>query len=75
MSTKLTPEEQMNGFIRPVRTRVKHSCGNVSIVRTVEALDMARDPTSWSSCFCASCEKRLPASQFAWFPDGEAVGS
>jgi hypothetical protein len=76
MSTELTPEEKAAGFIRPMRTRVKHKfCGTTSILRTVDALDMARDPTSWSTCWCMVCGRRLPADQFEWFPGGEAVGS
>jgi hypothetical protein len=76
MSTTLTPEEVANGFIRPMRTRVEHTfCKTASILRTADALDMARDPKSWSSCYCFVCGRRRPASEFTWFPDGEPVGS
>lgn len=76
MSTELTQQERDQGFTRPVRTRVEHSlCKSVSILRTMDALDMARDPTSWSSCYCLNCGRRLPADQFRWWPGGEPVGS
>jgi hypothetical protein len=76
MSTALTQQERDQGFARPVRTRVRHTfCETVSILRTTDALDMARNPASWSSCYCFNCGRRLPNEQFTWFPGGEPVGS
>jgi hypothetical protein len=74
--TELTATEIEQGFKRPLRNKVEHTfCKTVSTLRVKDALDMARDPTSWSSCFCLNCGRRLPNSQFRWFIDGEQVGS
>lgn len=78
MSTELTPEERAAGFTRPLRTRVIHTfCGRQSAMSAGQAEDLARNPTDsqWSTCWCAVCGRRLPASQFTWFPGGERVGS
>ncbi len=75
-STTLTAEEVASGFVRPLRTRVLHAfCDSTSAVQPHQARDMARDPASWSSCWCLLCGRRLPAKEFTWFPAGEAVGS
>lgn len=74
--TALTVQELEQGFVRPLRNKVKHAfCGTTSELRTKDALDMARDPSSWSSCYCLNCGRRLPNDQFHWLIDGEPVGS
>lgn len=74
--TGLSARDIEEGFVRPVRTRVQHTlCKYVSELHTKDALDMARDPKSWSSCYCFSCGRRLPAEQFTWHLDGSPVGS
>lgn len=73
---ELTPEEQAKGLVRPFRDRVRHTfCDTVSKVLPDIAEQMARDPSSWSSCYCMVCGRRLPAEQFTWLVDGSAVGS
>jgi hypothetical protein len=74
--TELTATEIEQGFKRPLRNKVEHTfCKTVSTLRVKDALDMARDPTSWSSCYCCVCGRRLPADQFVWTLDREPVGS
>ncbi len=77
--TALTAEEVAAGFVRPLRplrTQVLHAfCQSTSAMQPHQAQDMARDPASWSSCWCLLCGRRLPAKEFTWFPTGEAVGS
>ena len=73
--TALTLEQLGDGFVRPLRTRVIHTfCERPSAVASGQAEDMAKDPKSWSTCWCGVCGRRLPIDQFTW-ADGEPVGS
>jgi hypothetical protein len=71
----LTPEEAAAGFARPLRTRVLHTCGAQSSMQLAQAEDMARDPKSWSTCWCMVCGRRLPIEQFTWAADGQTIGT
>lgn len=72
----LSPQDIEAGFVRPLRTSVLHTfCGGMpSIMKPQQAFDMARDPQSWTTCWCVTCGRRLPADQFNW-PDGAKVGT
>lgn len=76
MTAALTPEDQTAGMVRPLRTRVVHKapCGRESAMKLEQAHDMARDPQSWTTCWCMVCGRRLPIADFTW-SDGEPVGS
>jgi hypothetical protein len=64
------------GFVRSLRTRVLHApCGTTTPMKPQQADDMARNPASWSTCWCNVCGRRLDIKQFTWFPDGSPVGS
>lgn len=71
----LTEQELAAGFVRPLRLRVLHIfCGRPSAVMAGQAEDLAKDPASWSTCWCGVCGRRLPIEQFTWV-DGSPVGS
>jgi len=74
--SELTVQDLEQGFVRPMRTRVRHLfCDSISAMRITDAVSLALDPSSKSECWCLLCGRRLPASQFTWFPDLEPVGS
>jgi hypothetical protein len=83
MTNELTDQERAQGFVRPLRTRVLHTtaapgrpvCGRPSAMSIGQAEDMAKDPASWTSCWCAVCGRRLPVNQFTWQADGSPVGT
>jgi hypothetical protein len=76
MAAAITPEDIEQGFVRPLRSSVMHApCGRPSAMKPEQAKEMARDPKSWTTCWCMVCGRRLPVEQFTWAADGEPVGS
>jgi hypothetical protein len=72
----LSLDDIEKGYVRPLRRQVVHRepCGRPTEMHLAQAEDMARDPHSWSTCYCGICGRRLPLEQFTW-ADGSPVGS
>lgn len=72
----LKEEERTKGWVRPFRNKYKHlTCnGNTSMGRALSET-YAKDPTYYTSTFCAVCQGHYPLDQFVWDADGTPVGS
>lgn len=50
-------------------------CGAVTTMGAALAETYARDPKFYGATFCCRCGEHRPVAEFAWEPDGSAVGS
>lgn len=76
----LTEREVKLGYVRPLRTTVRHSvCGTVFDLSGAMGKTLARRPTYYTTLFCAKCQgvhnMHRPVGEFTWVPDGSVVGS
>lgn len=72
----LCEDERKKGFVRPVKNSYKHvACGTVTSMGRALAETYARDPTFYTSTFCAGCNRHLPVAEFVWTVDNTRVGS
>jgi hypothetical protein len=71
----LSEEERAKGFVRPVRTKYRHSCGAVTVMAWAIAETYARNPTFYSATYCTRCCMHRPVEEFVWDGTTEQVGS